>query len=181
MKHLHLLPLAVVGLALVSRCKQPSDSPPVETSPPVAAKAFPLEVPPAFVKLELRGEGSEFLRAPAGTRVAATPEGFSLHGGEQFQLELITPAPPLPEVLRAQPSDAPVVLEASDLRIVGSGDRLAFAVVRELVPEWDETDRRRFLCQSPGFVSSSERKLFSREAVGQMVGACRSISLPPLE
>ncbi len=89
-------------------------------------------------------------------------------------------APPLAVLVAGLPKQA-VALRTDDAVLVRQGDGFAFAVVRELVPEWDETDRRHLSCSSPGLLEGSATQTTSKRAASAMVAACRTLSLPTLD
>lgn len=145
---------------------------------------FRFELPAEYVQRELRGEGSETLRVPADARLQAVEGGFSIEAGSEFALELRLPAPPATE-LPGTLAGAQRVVQEPDLAVFESGGGYWFLVLRELVPEWDETDRRRVVCGSAGALagaaSGGKPRLFSRPAIEHMVATCRSLDLPRLE
>jgi hypothetical protein len=146
------------------------------------AEAFSFVLPSDYAPLELRGEGSERIQVPPGTRLGRAGDAFTLDAGPEFSLQVEPSSPSLTE-LRASLSGAKIVFEGEDLLIVEQGGGHAFVVVRELVPEWDESDRRRISCSSAGFKAGSGKspRPFGRAAIDRMVAACQSLDLPTLE
>lgn len=146
---------------------------------------FNFELPATYVPLSLRGEGSETLRAPAAARSTPIDGGFRVEDGADFALEVR--AQPLPiERLKAGVAQASRVFEDRDTVVFEAPSGLAFVMVRELVPEWDENVPERFSCSSvgaslDGTATRAESLRFSRAAVERMVAACRSLDLPKLE
>lgn len=176
--------LAALCAALCVGCRS-EQVPEPESRNAVAStrpEAFSFVLPADYVSLELRGEGSERIQAPPGAQLSRSGDGFALDAGPDFSLQ-IEPSTPALADLRAGMSGAKVVFEGEDLLIVEQGGGHAFVVVRELVPEWDESDRRRLACSSAGFKAGSGKspRPFTRSAVDHMVAACRSLDLPRLE
>lgn len=157
----------------------------VEKAPLAPSERFDVELPPGFEAVQLRGEGSERMRAPSGVRVERTAFGFHLEAGPEFAVDVAPNAAPLSEF--AAPSGVSRVFSESDLAVFKSpAGAYSFIVVRDLVPEWDETERQRFACGSAGGgVSGAARRAdsggFSKAAVQNMVAACRTLELPALE
>src|SRR5688572_20589052 len=93
--------LPVLGLALVSlaaACKQaPSGERAATGGATLAAEPerFSFVVPREYIPLQLRGEGSETLRAPPGANVSPTENGFSIDAGPEFALDVSLQPPPL--------------------------------------------------------------------------------------
>jgi len=181
----------VAGLALVSlaaACKQsPSGEGGASGGAALAAEPerFSFVVPSEYALLALRGEGSEVLRAPPGASVSPTENGFSIEAGPEFALDVSLQPPPLAQY-KSSIEPARRVFEAEDAVIFKSAAGYAFLALRELVPEWDESDRRRFACSSRGASLSgaptrADTVGFSRSAIQNMVAACRSLDLPSLE
>ena len=151
---------------------------------------FSFALPSHYTTLELSGEGSESLRAPPGARVTRGERGARVEAGPDFAIEIAHHAKPLVE-MKAAIEPARRRFEENDLVVfdvpgsnVAGG--YAFVSVRELVPEWDENDRRQFACNSVGAVpvpapNSAEVRAFSKAAVEDMVAACRTLELPRLE
>lgn len=175
--------------ALVLGCKSEAAPEPVPavTAPP-KAESFSFKLPPSFFPLELRGEGSETLQVPVGTRLTHEGDSFKLEASPEFAIVVESGAPPF-EQIKAELATARVVFEGDDVVVVERGGGYAFVVLRELVPEWDESDRRRLACSSAGFERGSGSKAgtisnaraFSRTAIEAMVAACLSLELPKLE
>jgi hypothetical protein len=145
-------------------------------------EAFSFVLPADYTPLELRGEGSELIHVPPGTRLGREGDGFALDAGPEFSLLIKANAPALDQ-LKAGLVSPKIVFEGDDLLILERDGSYAFVVLRELVPEWDESDRRRLACSSAGFEAGSGKlpRLFARAAVDRMVAACRSLELPSLE
>jgi hypothetical protein len=177
------VPGLFVALALaLAACRSTNE--PEHTAPSSEPERFSFALPSDYAKLELRGEGSETLRAPPGARVARGDKGFTIDAGESFALTIASNAPPLSELA---PSSVARVFSEPDLAVFKSGQgAYSFVVVRELVPEWDDNARQRLSCGSSGGVVGAEAsgaavRGFSKSAVEQMVAACRSLALPALE
>jgi hypothetical protein len=158
-----------------------SDAAPEKAAPSTEPERFSFELPESYVRIDLRGEGSESLRAPAGSKVTRTARGFSVDGGDEFALELVSHGSTLEEV-----TGVARVLSESDLNVFKSERGYSFVVLRELVPEWDDSERQRFACGSAGGAVSGAStgasiRGFSRVAVEHMVAACRTLELPRLE
>jgi hypothetical protein len=146
---------------------------------------FSFVVPSEYAPLQLRGEGSETLRAPRGASVSATEHGFSIDAGPEFALDVSLQPPPLAQY-KSSIESARRVFEAEDAVVFKSAAGYAFLAVRELVPEWDESDRRRFACSSRGASlggapTRADTVGFSHSAIQNMVAACRSLDLPSLD
>ncbi|MEY2935175.1 MAG: hypothetical protein RL033_5924 [Pseudomonadota bacterium] len=180
--------LAVCAALLACR----STSADVEKQAPLASESERLQfaLPADFVPLELRGEGSELLKAPSGAtaRAAIPMEGqpatgrVDVEAGAEFALEV--ELQPQPAQLPAVADGARRVVQESDLAVFESGGGYWFVMLRELVPEWDESARRSVSCSSAGATrkrSGSELRRFPRAAVERMVAACRSLTLPRLD
>jgi hypothetical protein len=177
--------LAVLGASLGASCRSERVPEPESRNAAAASAqpgAFSFVLPADYVALELRGEGSERLRVPPGTRLGRAGDAFTLDAGPEFALQVEPSSPSLSE-LRGSLSGAKIVFEGEDLLIVEQGGGHAFVVVRELVPEWDESDRRRLSCSSAGFKAGSGKspRPFDRTAIDRMVAACQSLELPTLE
>lgn len=158
-----------------------SDAAAEKAAPSTEPERFSFALPESYVKLDLRGEGSESLRAPEGSKVARTAFGFSVDGGGDFALEVVSHGPTLGEI-----SGVARVLSESDLNVFKSEQGYSFVVVRELVPEWGDGERQRFACGSAGGAvsgapTSASMRGFSKSAVERMVAACRTLELPRLE
>jgi hypothetical protein len=179
----------LAGCAALLACRAtPGDPPAVDEarkSPaPLAAppERLQLTLPAEFVPLELRGEGSETLRAPAGASARSMPGRVDVEAGAEFALE-IEFQPQLSQLPTAADGARPVLLEG-DLAVFESAGSYWFVMLRELVPEWDESERRRVACSSAGAArkgAASDHRRFPRAAVERMVAACRSLALPRLE
>jgi hypothetical protein len=113
--------------------------------------------------------------------VTRTARGFSVDGGGDFELEVVSHGSTLDEV-----SGALRVLSESDLNVFKSEQGYSFVVLRELVPEWDDSERQRFACGSAGGAvsgasTSASLRGFSKVAVEHMVASCRTLELPRLD
>ncbi len=177
--------LAAIGISF--GCKGSGQKASAEQAPGLASEPvrFSFELPSSYVPVELRGEGSETLRAPAGARVTPVGNGFRVEAGPEFALEITSRAPAMSELMASVVSGRRVIDE-QELLVFASGSGHALVVLRELVPEWDETERQRFACASSGALpspsgSGAEVQGFSKSAVQNMVAACRSLALPKLE
>lgn len=156
---------------------------PERTSPSSEPERFDFTLPAEFSKLELRGEGSESLRAPPGARVTRADGSFRVEAGESFALAIVDDAPPLSELA---PASVARVLSEPDLAVFQAPQGYSFVVVRELVPEWDDGARQRLACGSAGgavgaAVTAAPGRGFPKSAVEHMVAACRTLALPALE
>lgn len=143
---------------------------------------FRFVVPLAYLPHELRGEGSERVLAPRDARVSAGANGIRVDAGNDFALQIqFQPA------LMSLPVSAPGaqrVAAENDLAVFKSAGGYWFVALRELVPEWDESERRRVACGSAGALDpagSGEPRRFPHAAVERMAAACRSLELPSLE
>lgn len=185
--------LGALALLLAAfACKSSAPEPASEKSraePP----RFSFDLPSTFTALELRGEGSESLRAPPGARASRIEGGVRVEGGADFDIEIRERSPSLGELAATIPAERRV-LEQNDLVVFESEGGHAFVSVRELVPEWDESERRRFSCSSAGnsarngagngagaAAGGAGARGFARSAVQDMVAACRTLELPRLE
>ena len=90
---------------LLGACR--SDAAPEKAAPSTEPERFSFALPESYVKLDLRGEGSESLRAPAGSKVTRTARGFSVDGGGDFALEIVSHGSTLDEVSGARPGSRP--------------------------------------------------------------------------
>jgi hypothetical protein len=165
-------------------CKSTSDPAPEQAAPATKPEAFRFALPDGYVKLELRGEGSERLSVPQGARVTRTNKGFTIEAGSDFAIEVVSAAPTL-SAIGLGPGVSRVMAE-SDAHVFKSAHGYSFVVTRELVPEWDESDVQRFACGSAGGVVQggtigADARGFSKSAVEAMVAACRTLELPALE
>jgi hypothetical protein len=177
----------VAALALLVAC-QKAPSEPERGKPALpdnAIEPFSFTLPAGYVKVELRGEGSESLMAPSGARVTHLDKVFRIEAGPEFALEVALDSPPLSD-FKAAPGVARVFADP-DTGVFKSGQGgYSFIVVRELIPEWDESQRQRFACGSAGGAVSggeirADGRSFSKVSTQSMVAACRSLELPPLE
>ena len=184
----HLCIATLTLVSLTGGCKQaPDGKGGASGGASVAAEPerFSFLVPSEYVPLQLRGEGSETLRAPPGASVTPTENGFSIDRGPEFALDVSLQPPPLAQY-KMSIEPARRAFEAEDAVIFKSSSGYAFLAVRELVPEWDESDRRRLACSSRGAGSSgaptrADTSGFTRTAIQNMLAACRSLDLPSLE
>jgi len=173
----------VCGLLLVA-CRRQEE---IHVDKAAAAKdsSFDAVLPNGFEMVQLRGEGSERMRAPTGARVERTGRGFLVEAGPDFAVEVVPDAPAVSE-LATPPGVARVVSDANTAVFEAPDGAYSFVVVRELVPEWDEDRRRRLSCGSAGGGVSgagtrADKRGFSKSAVQIMVAACRTLELPALE
>jgi hypothetical protein len=182
------LPVLVALVSLAAACKQaPSGERAATGGANLAEKPerFSFVVPREYIPLQLRGEGSETLRAPPGASVMPTENGFNIDAGPEFALDVSLQPPPLADY-KASIEPTRRAFDAEDAVIFKSAAGYAFLAVRELVPEWDEGDQRRFACSSRGAGSGgaptrADTAGFSRSAIQNMLAACRSLDLPSLE
>jgi hypothetical protein len=164
-----------------------------DPAPVAEPEHFSFGLPSQYVELTLRGEGSETLRVPPGASPRPIGDAYRIEAGADFALDVKRDPPPLSELKSGAVAEKPV-LEQPDLLIFKARDGYQFVVIRELVPEWDESERRRFSCssavrtkegsemgQSPGVLARADAPGYSRAAVQDMVAACRSLGLPRLE
>ncbi len=172
----------------MSACRGSSaDAAKEQAAPSGEPERFNFALPTNYGKVELRGEGSETLRAPAGARVTRADERFTVEAGPDFALEVVVDAPPIGELsARAEGAGVARVVAEPDLAVFKSAQGYSFVVVRELVPEWDESQRQRFACTGASGgggagPAGAARRVFTKAAVENMVAACRTITLPPLE
>jgi hypothetical protein len=184
-----------LGSGVLVGCKQSSSEGEGKGPAPVAEpEHFSFSLPSQYVELTLRGEGSETLRVPPGAAVRAIADTYRIEAGTDFALDVKREPPPLSDFKSKVAAEKPV-LEEADLLIFKARDGYQFVVFRELVPEWDESERRRFSCESavrgaekgselghsPGVFARADAPGYSRAAVQNMVAACRSLGLPRLE
>jgi hypothetical protein len=177
----------VATLSLLVACQKAPSEPEREkpASTGSAVERFSFVLPGDYVKVELRGEGSEALMAPSGARVTHLDRVFRIEAGDEFALDVAIDSPPLSE-LAAAPGVARVLADPDTAVFKTGQEGYSFIVVRELVPEWDESQRQRFACSSAGGAVSGGAiraggRSFSKTATQLMVAACRSLELPPLE
>jgi hypothetical protein len=151
--------------------------------PQLAAEpeSFRFVVPLAYLPHELRGEGSERVLAPRDAQVSAGAHGIRVEAGDDFALQ-IQFQPSLTSLPASAPGAQRVAAE-NDVAVFKSANGYWFVALRELVPEWDESERRRVACGSAGALepAGSEPRRFTHAAVERMVAACRSLELPSLE
>jgi len=180
-----LLPVLVCALSFA--CRSTADGASADGAaagaPAREPQRFSFTLPSAYARLELRGEGSEHLSAPAGAAVRPKGKVFEVTSGDDFALEVAPDALALAEL--GAGGVAPILREP-DLLVFAAGSGYSFVVVRELVPEWDESTRQRFACGSAGGAVSqgatrADARAFSKAAIENMVAACRSLELPKLE
>lgn len=177
-------PLALYAAFALGLAACRSSSAPELTATSGEPERFKFVLPEDYAKIELRGEGSETLRVPPGARVSRDAGGFSVEASESFALKIVSNAPPLSELA---PASVARVHSEPDLAVLAAGQgRYAFVVVRELVPEWDDSARQRLACGSAGGAvgrgeTGAPMRGFSKSAVEHMVAACRSLVLPVLE
>jgi hypothetical protein len=177
--------LAGLSTLALGGCKR-SASEQVRRAPLAAEpEKFEFSVPSDYIAVQLRGEGSETLRAPADARVEQHAQFFSVEAGGAFALEVRFQAL-APADLEAPIHASERVLQDGDLLVFKWGGGYWFVVSRELVPEWDESDRRSVTCSSAGAITPAGKsggvvRSFSRSAVEHMVAACRTVALPELE
>lgn len=175
------------GLALLGCRSDESSAKAATPAPENPPERFEFTLPSGYERMQLRGEGSESLRAPAGARVSRNEHGFSVEAGADFAIELMLDSPALSELaMLAAPGVARVLVESDTVVLRAPDGGYSFAVVRELVPEWDETQRQRIACGSAGGVvgtgaTRAGHRSFTRAAVQNMVAACRTVELPALE
>jgi hypothetical protein len=176
-----VLVAAALGWGLVA-CR--SESAPERTAPSSEPERFRFVLPSEYQRLELRGEGSETLRVPPAARVTSGDKGFSIEAGDDFALTVLSDAPLLGELA---PASVARVYSEPDVAVFKSEQGLySFVVLRELVPEWDDSSRLRLACGSAGGVVSGAPtgatvRGFAKAAVERMVAACRTLELPKLE
>lgn len=184
------LSAALLAALAGAACKSPEREPEPSAAPAAEPMRFSFALPSHYTTIELSGEGSESLRAPPGARVTRIERGARVEAGPDFAIEVAHHPKPLAE-LKGAIDPARRRFEENDLVVfdVPGGNvsnSLAFVSVRELVPEWDENDRRQFSCNSVGAVAvpapnGAEVRAFSKAAVQDMVAACRTLELPRLE
>jgi hypothetical protein len=179
--------LRALGSALILvSCQKAASEPEREKSAALSpAERFSFALPQEYVKLELRGEGSETLMAPSAALITRNDNVFRVEAGNDFAIDVSLEAPGLGE-FRAAPGVARVLAEPDAAVFKSAQPGYSFIVVRELVPEWDENRRQRFACGSAGGAVSggairADARSFSKSATQNMVAACRSLELPPLE
>lgn len=174
----------MVGCLLINACRRQEE---IHVDKAAAAResSFDVSLPSGFELVQLRGEGSERLRAPSGARVERTARGFLVEAGPDFAVEVVPDAAAITELVT--PPGVSRVSSADDVRVYESPEgEYSFVLVRELVPEWDEELRLRFACGSAGGGVSgadtrADRRGFSKAAAQVMVAACRTLELPKLE
>lgn len=178
--------LASVALALVLVACRRTSTEPVTKAASEPTEHFTFALPPDDGQIELRGEGSERLRAPFGAAVERKAAGVvRVWQGQDFAID-VRFQPLAPAELEAIGRDSQQVLHDHDLSVFKSGQGYRFVVSRELVPEWDENERRTVTCSSAGALAperneTAERHSFPRAAVEHMVAACRTLELPRLD
>jgi hypothetical protein len=178
--------LAVATLALVLAACRRTTAQELTKATSTPAEHFTFALPPDDAPTELRGEGSERLRAPFGAAVERSAAGVvRVWQGQDFAIEIRFQAL-APAALEALVQGSERVLQENDLSVFKSGQGYWFVSSRELVPEWDENERRTLTCSSAGALASqpgnaSKRRSFSRAAIEHMVAACRTLELPRLD
>lgn len=177
--------VALLGALVGAACKSPEREPAPSAAPAAEPMHFSFALPGHYTALELSGEGSESLRAPPGAQVTRSERGARVEAGPDFAIEIAHHAKPLAEINGAI-EPARRRLEEKDVVVFDVPGGLAFVSVRELVPEWDENDKRQFSCNSAGAggvpaPNGAEVRAFSKAAVQDMVAACRTLELPSLE
>lgn len=183
-KNLEVSQLAVI--ASIAGLAVACNSSPKETTSGVVSTdsprhVFSVPVPPTYQPVVLRGVGSEFIKAPPQTVVRQEQGKFLIAGGAGFELRVQTAAPSV-KALALRFEKRSIVLQADDALILKEKDGYAFVVIRQLVPEWDESDRRQYSCFTPGLLTEGvPLTTFAASEVGTMVAACRTLSLPVLE
>jgi hypothetical protein len=181
----------LVGLSLLAALAACNRAEPEASgsTPKAEPEVFSFKLPSEYSRLELHGEGSETLRVPPGAKLTQMDAGYRIDAGPDFALEVRPQAPTLAE-LESRYSPRQSVFKEPDVVIFKAGAGYEFVAVVELVPEWDETDRRRFSCTSAAGAGSdplgavsprADSAAHSRAAVQNMVSACRSLELPRLE
>ena len=174
--------------SLMFGCKETGGGAATESTPSAPRaepERFSFNLPSEYTPLELSGEGSEVLRAPPGAIARRANGRVSIDAGPDFSLDVSADSPSLTELPQSA-SAGERVLEERDLVIFKSPAGYAFSMVRELVPEWDENQPQRFACTSRGAALGGEAPRadmarFSRNAVQNLVAACRTLQLPKLE
>ena len=151
-----------------------------------APEAFRIELPVNYLTIELRGEGSENMRAPAGATVSRVEGGFRVEAGPEFSVDVVPDAPALTSEVGVTPGVARVLSEPDLVILRSERGGYSFVLSRELVPEWDEDRRQNLWCGSSGGAVSraatrADGRYFSKEATQNMVAACRTLQLPRLE
>jgi hypothetical protein len=179
-----LLFSAVCAGALVS-CRS-RDVPEEPGSRVQAPEEFRFELPVNYLTVELRGEGSEHMRAPAGAAVSRIDGGFRVEAGPEFSVDVLPEAPALTSDLGVTQGVARVLSEPDLVVLRAESAGYSFVLSRELVPEWDEDRRQNVWCGSSGGAVSraatrADGRHFSKEAIQNMVAACRTLALPRLE
>jgi hypothetical protein len=160
---------------------------PEEPGPRVEApEVFRFKVPDNYLTVELRGEGSETMRAPAGATVSRIDGGFRVEAGPDFSVDVLPDAPALSRDVGVTPGVARVLSEPDLVVLRSERGGYSFVLSRELVPEWDDDRRQKLWCGSSGGAVSraatrADGRDFSKEATQIMVAACRTLELPRLE
>jgi hypothetical protein len=177
--------LALIASIAAAGCKSPEQEPAPSTAPAAEPIHLSFALPSHYTPLELSGEGSESLRAPPGARVTHLDGGARVEAGPDFAIEIRAHSKPLAE-MKSAIEPARREHEENDLVVFAVPNGHAFVSVRELVPEWDENDRRQLSCNSMGAgtvpaPNGAEVRAFSKTAVQDMVAACRTLELPRLE
>ena len=176
---------AMAGCLLLGACRRQEEVHVDKAAAAARDSSFDVSLPSGFELVQLRGEGSEHMRAPSGARVQRTERGFLVEAGPDFAVEVVPDAAALSDLVT--PSGVSRVVSAEDARVFEWPDgAYSFVVVRELVPEWDEERRHRLSCGSAGGGVSetalrADRRGFTKAAAQIMVAACRTLELPKLE
>jgi len=178
-----LLCSAVCAGALACRSRDVPEEPGPRVQAP---EVFRFKLPVNYLTVELRGEGSENMRAPAGATVARIEAGFRVEAGPEFSVDVVPDPPALTSDLGVTPGVARVLSEPDLVVLRSERGGYSFVLSRELVPEWDEDRRQKLWCGSTGGAVSraatrADGRDFSKEATQNMVAACRTLELPRLE
>src|SRR4051794_9595870 len=99
---------------------------------------FRFVVPLAYLPHELRGEGRERVLAPRDAQVSASAREIRVEAAQDFALQI-----QFQTALTALPTSATGaqrVAAENDVAVFKSADGYWFVALRELVPEWDESE-----------------------------------------
>jgi hypothetical protein len=179
--------LVLAVCAAPAACRTAAEPEPEKRVALPAEDRLQFSLPASYLPLELRGEGSETLRAPPGATVRTLSDAVQVEAGADFALEVeLSPQRTQLAALAegAAAGGARRVMQESDVVVFEAAGGYWFVMSRELVPDWDETERRRVACSSAGAARKgalTEPRRFPRAAVERMVAACRSLALPRLE
>lgn len=169
-------------IALGVACRESNEAPDSaapSSSPPSPHGSFRFDRPASFRPLELNAHG-EFLLAPPQATVQGAAPRFAVRAGADFALDVNLAADQV--ALPDSPHADRVAVHHSDLIVWGRPGEYRFVALVNVVPEWDESDRRRYACSSAGALNDgAQESSFSQAAIEAMVAACRSLSLPRLE